>query len=354
MHDLTRFPLLKPELLLSAEPLPPPPPGPVRFAMPDWPEREQPTVLRECLARLGLSYEIDRLPDVPFHVDVALSPLPGLILGEGRLQGSRNRRTRKQVEDGTDDAVLIINLKGAHLIEQRNKDLVLGDGEAAFVSAADPSCFTHKPPGHMIALRFPKARFAPLLRDPDDCYMRRISGDSAALKFLRSYLSLAWDEETAASTELQHVLVNHVYDLMSLMVGATPDAEQAAQNSGQRAARLHMIKQDIAENLDQSDLSLTALAGRHRCTPRLVQRLFEAEGTTFTEYVLAQRLAWAHSLLVDPRHAGEKISSLAYDCGFGDLSHFNRAFRRHYGAAPSELRAQAMWNTQLRARDGST
>jgi AraC-like DNA-binding protein len=69
--------------------------------------------------------------------------------------------------------------------------------------------------------------------------------------------------------------------------------------------------------------------------------MFESEGTTFTEHVLAQRLARAHRVLVDPRRSGEKISAVAYDCGFGDVSYFNRAFRQRYGAAPSDVRAQA-------------
>src|SRR4029453_1918915 len=104
--------------------LPPPPPGPIRFALPDSPERERPTILRECFARLGFRYDVDPLPDVPFHVDLSLNMLPNLLMAAGKLHGSRNRRTRKHVEDDTDDAVLIVNLKGPHLIEQRNKELV--------------------------------------------------------------------------------------------------------------------------------------------------------------------------------------------------------------------------------------
>jgi AraC-like DNA-binding protein len=46
-------------------------------------------------------------------------------------------------------------------------------------------------------------------------------------------------------------------------------------------------------------------------------------------------------MLADPRRAREKISSIAYDCGFGDVSYFNRMFRRSYGAVPSELRASS-------------
>jgi transcriptional regulator GlxA family with amidase domain len=114
----------------------------------------------------------------------------------------------------------------------------------------------------------------------------------------------------------------------------TRDGAETAQGRGVRAARLHAIKQDIARSLGQADLSVAALAGRHRCTPRFIQRLFETDGTTFTDYVLAERLARA-------RRAGQKISALAYDCGFGDISYFNRVFRRHYGATPSAVRAQA-------------
>jgi AraC-like DNA-binding protein len=110
---------------------------------------------------------------------------------------------------------------------------------------------------------------------------------------------------------------------------------------GVPAGRLLAIKQDIAGLLDRADLSVAALAARHACTPRFIQRLFASAGTTFTEYVLAQRLARARAILVDPRRAGEKVSTVAYDCGFGNVSYFNRAFRRRYGAAPSETRAQA-------------
>jgi len=32
---------------------------------------------------------------------------------------------------------------------------------------------------------------------------------------------------------------------------------------------------------------------------------------------------------------------VAFDAGFGDLSYFNRVFRRRFGATPSDVRAAA-------------
>jgi AraC-like DNA-binding protein len=73
---------------------------------------------------------------------------------------------------------------------------------------------------------------------------------------------------------------------------------------------------------------------------RYVQRLFETEGTTFTEFVRERRLARAHRMLGDPRLAARPIGVIAYEAGFTNQAYFNRAFRARYGAAPSDIRAQ--------------
>src|SRR5262245_41555462 len=127
----------------------------------------------------------------------------------------------------------------------------------------------------------------------------------------------------------------------ALALGTTREAEDHARRNGQRAARLRAVKDDIAAMLDQEGLSLATLAARYRCTPRSIQRLFEAEGTTFSEYLLMQRLDRARRLLTDPRNADQKISSVAFDAGFGDLSYFHRSFRRNYGESPAEVREAA-------------
>ena len=108
-----------------------------------------------------------------------------------------------------------------------------------------------------------------------------------------------------------------------------------------RAARLHAIKSDIAARLPDCSLTIAAIAARQGVTPRYVHKLFESIGTTYTQFVLWQRLERAHRMLQDHRLAERSISSIAYDVGFGDLSYFNRAFRRQYNATPSDIRNDA-------------
>ena len=100
------------------------------------------------------------------------------------------------------------------------------------------------------------------------------------------------------------------------------------------------MKTDIVANIAGRDVTIDKLAARHRISPRYIGSLFAAAGTTFTDFVLGQRLALAHRKLTDPRFAGQAIGTIAYDSGFGDLSYFNHAFRRRYGASPSDVRAE--------------
>jgi len=51
-------------------------------------------------------------------------------------------------------------------------------------------------------------------------------------------------------------------------------------------------------------------------------------------------------MLTDQRWSDRTVSSVAFDAGFGDLSYFNRAFRRRYGATPSDIRKKAQSEQQ--------
>jgi AraC-like DNA-binding protein len=91
--------------------------------------------------------------------------------------------------------------------------------------------------------------------------------------------------------------------------------------------------------LSDPNLSVSAVADRHGLTPRYVHMLFETELLTFSEYVLEQRLDHAWHALMNPVNVGRSIGEIALGAGFGDLSYFNRTFRRRYGNTPSGVRA---------------
>lgn len=121
-----------------------------------------------------------------------------------------------------------------------------------------------------------------------------------------------------------------------------PDGKTGQIGGTIRAARLNAIKSDIVDNLRQQGLSIHGVASRHGISVGYVRQLFAAEGATFTEFVLRQRLETARSMLRDPGFAGRTISAIAFEAGFGDVSYFNRAFRRRYNMKPSDARGAAV------------
>jgi AraC-like DNA-binding protein len=298
------------------------------------PESERLNLLREFFARIKVRYEAKPIDGSPITIELKAQALPGMQVLSGRLHGARYWRS---VESANQEEVgLVVNTKGRQLIAQANREIVLDAGEATLVSLTDPLESIHNPPSTVLALRFPKLKLAPLVRGLEDRYLRPIPL-SEPLKLLIGYLDLAPRDHSGLNPALHQTVAGHLCDLAALAIGATREA-RVGDECKLRAVRLHAIKADIERNLQRPDLSVGTVAQRHHCTVRCVQRLFETEGTTFTTYLLGQRLARARRMLSDLSHGNEKISAIAYDCGFADLSYFNRAFRRVYGASPSEVR----------------
>jgi AraC-like DNA-binding protein len=299
----------------------------------DAPEHARADLLREFFQRLGVRYEVAATGREP----ITLHRLPGLQFSSGVLQGASYRRTRT-TNDPTEDVGFVVNPRGSMLVGQCGREVELGEGDATLVSFTEALDTVHRAPGDMLVLRFPRPQLAPRLANAHDSMLRRIPRGTPALRMVTDYVNFASRKATRIDDALQELVVSHIYDLVAVTAGATRDAAEIAQGRGLRAARLLAIKQDIARGLDRPDLTVAALAARHGCTRRFIQRLFESEGTSFTDYVLTQRLACAHRLLTDPCRDGDKISTIALDAGFGDLSYFNRVFRQHFGDTPSGIR----------------
>jgi len=295
-------------------------------------------------ARLDPIEPLEPLPDYPVHVDVTKRTLPGLAVVSGTFSGLCHAiRPSWAAANGEDDLLFGVNIWGCSVARQRDRDLTLRDGDA-FFATRDRSGFTlaRPTPGRFVACRVPRAAIAPLVGRIDDMPLRLVPPQTEALTLLVTYARAIADALPLATAELQRLAVIHMHDLVAATVGATRDGRAIAEGRGIAAARLRVIMTDISAHLEDGDLSVGKIASRHRVTRRYVHKLFENEGLTFSSFVLGQRLARAYRILSDPKLADRNISSVAFDVGFGDLSYFNRVFRRRYAATPTEVR-QSGW-----------
>jgi len=287
---------------------------------------------------------LEPLWNCPIRVDITQRALPGLAILSGRLCGLRQHvRPERSLQTGTDDLFFGVNLTGTSTAHQGGRQVMLRAGDAFFANRGKTGFTINRPTQvRFVGLRVSRSALMPLVSNLDDAVFRLIPHHVGALRLLTKYISVVVDGQPPFTPEMRRLVATQVHDLIALAIGATRDAALIAQGRGVRASRLGAIKADITTNLRDYGLSVAAIAARHRVTPRYIHKLFESEGITFSEFVLRRRLERAHRTLTDPRFAGRTISFVAFDVGFGDLSYFNRAFRRCYNATPSEVKHSAV------------
>jgi AraC-like DNA-binding protein len=314
----------------------------VRFSTADLPENMRVATWREHYGRTVLRADIAPADDASFDAAVVSRTLPGLQLVSGRFTAARIIRTREMIADGNDDLSLLVNQTGNVTVHARGREVTLRENDAVLISSGEAVVFDRRSFGESIAIRIPQSMLSAVVVDIDDAIMHHIPRDTAALKLLTSYSNTLLGGDLAVETPaLRRHVATHVLDLVALTLGATRETADVARSRGIRAARLRAAKIYIIENINRHDISIGSVTAHLGVTPRYLQRLFESDGTTFSAFVLGRRLACAHRMLSDPHSMQRQVSAIAYDAGFGDLSYFNRCFRRLYGATPMDVREAA-------------
>jgi AraC-like DNA-binding protein len=285
----------------------------MRLSTDDVPERERLPVLREVFSPI-VRLDFEPMTDAPPHWSMATRVLPDLVVSTVTCSAARGRRTPALIADGNDSCLFSMLRAPGNTVAYRGREPL--PGGTTLLSLADAFVCTAPAGAHGVTITVPRKVLAATVPRFEDSFGHHLSPRSEALQLLTSYVELVVRDFSLGAPEVRQLAVTHVHDLLALAIGASRDAAEIANGRGLRAARQHV-------------------------TPRYVQALFEGEGTTFSQFVLGERLVRVYRMLRDPRHAGRSISSIVYDAGFGDLSHFNRAFRRRYGGTPSDVRAAA-------------
>jgi AraC-like DNA-binding protein len=311
----------------------------LRFSTDDYSEEDRLAAWREIFGRTVCQLDIAPLPAARFRSDSTIYALPGLGVLCGSCTGVRLSHTRELIAD--DELSFMTGAMETWTASQLGRNPMLGPGDGVLMTNAEVGEMVLPTATRFTTFKVPANAIAPLVPDIGAAIARRVPSTSAELRLLVRYLGVLREEGTLQSPELRRAAVTHVYDLFALALGATRDAAEIANGRGLRAARLQAIKADIAVSAGRSDLTIDAISAHHGVTPRYVQMLFEMEGTTFSQFLLGQRLLRAHRLLNDPRRADRTISAIAFEVGFNDLSYFNRTFRRRFAGSPSDVRAAA-------------
>jgi AraC-like DNA-binding protein len=189
--------------------------------------------------------------------------------------------------------------------------------------------------GRVTAIRLPANSLPSAARPLGGRAFAPLSRSTAAFRYLVRNIKLLGAEEPESDAVLVRRAANYLSELVTLAL--EPSAPRCSEI--RRKARLSPILEDVLANLSKPGLSAKTVAKRHGITDRYVHLLFKQSGQTFSRFVQEERLKRAFALLTNPELAWMRISEIAFESGFADLSTFNRTFRGHFGNHPKGVRA---------------
>lgn len=237
---------------------------------------------------------------------------------------------------------LVLLTSGRASISQNGRTASLVPGDFAVAVAAEPHLLSFESRFRCVVVIMESALLPVKEEDLRRAAALRVSGHHGtgrmATQFLLSVAQEAFLKDHSASHDLANALVNVVSaGLLDKLHDFEPDVWSLDGGS-----LIHRIRAFIESRLDDPDLTPLKIARAHHISVRYLQRIFESEGTTVSDWIRRQRLERCRAELIDPRHCRTSISAIAARWGFPDSSYFSRVFKATYYATPRAVRADAL------------
>jgi len=151
------------------------------------------------------------------------------------------------------------------------------------------------------------------------------------------YITSIWDLCNSAPAFYELEVRHQLSLLMALFSGQINGGEgEVSEKDLRDNERIKQMLQFIQEHFAE-DLTLGQVADSAMISESEALRCFHSTiETTPIQYLKDYRLQKAAELLASTR---SKISDIASQCGFQEMSYFARSFRQRYGSTPSQYRA---------------
>jgi AraC family transcriptional regulator, positive regulator of tynA and feaB len=246
----------------------------------------------------------------------------------------RFERTHRDVRlDDRDHYKAVFQVAGQSTIYQNDQAVHLAVGDVALVDVTRPiTCVSDNGSVRRLSLNLPRRSLVSHLGfEPRGGTYRR-SGTPAA-RLLYEVVLDALNGDGSACPPVDSYMQLAVYDLLGALF-APPDPPSLS--SGPANKLFMRIRGLIKDRFADPDFGPPEAASEAGISLRYLQKLFTQRGSTCTEFIYSLRLDHAARLL-DRRKLlamSEPISTIAYDCGFRDYTHFARKFRHRFGYSP--------------------
>lgn len=310
----------------------------VRFD--ELPPSEQFDSWREAISKTYVPLDASTHSRHPFGGELigqALGSTHLSVVSGGSCEVARTSDTIRRSDPGF--LKLGLQLQGYCILTQDGREAALTPGDFALYDTRRQYQLAFDSDFETLVVMFPHELLPLRTSELQTFTARRVSGrqgiGALIAPLLLNMSQQMYNDELSMNVELSGAVINMMAAALSEQLGC----ESRVPPETHRRALVMRIKAFIDARLDDPQLSTSHIAEAHHISTRYLQRLFEGEATTVTDWIRQRRLERCRSDLADPRCAGMSIASIAARWGLIDSSYFARLFKSAYGASPREFRA---------------
>jgi AraC-like DNA-binding protein len=312
--------------------------GRIRFNTGSLPQRDRFPAVREEFARRLLRIEVNSPNPAAYAATFDLRCIGPLVVGYIEISAGDLVRTPELIRDGEEFIFFTYSLEGQIRVSQPDIGAPGTVGQAVVLDSTHIGGIHFDGNARYVTTKISRSQVAQRLPPGARFAGNAMRGNAAAPQLLIGYIEASRNIEFRDGERTAELFSDHVLDLLVLALGGEGEQAALAEERGLRAARRAAILRAIERRSGDLGLSAAAIAATLGVTPRYVHMLLEETGKTFTHHLLEQRLKKVVASLRDPARRKQRIGEIAAEAGFVDISHFNRAFRRRFGATPSDIR----------------
>lgn len=311
----------------------------IRLSTADVPRRERSGWLREVIGREYVKVEVDPPADGGLFNEMTIYPWEDLRLSAIRSSAIVIERLSGEPYFVSQDAYFaVVLLSGRYSLAQQGREVFLKPGDLVLYDATRPHRIHCPGNFSKLIVSIPRKALRDRVAGIEHCTALRIPGregiGAVASNFIRSCACQAGQLHPHEFLALSE----HSLDLLTLALSAVGPVDFNLSRS--RSLSLHRIKDFIERHLADPSLDARLVARGVGLSSRYINALFKDEETSLMRHVWQRRLENCRRDLLDPAHAGHRLSDIAYRWGFNDRSHFSRTFKQRFGCSPREYRQQ--------------
>ncbi|WAM19274.1 helix-turn-helix domain-containing protein [Rhodococcus sp. JS3073] len=313
------------------------------FSCNDLPAHEQFDAWRETVSNAFVPLDAKFHTAGPFHGELLTEAVGSLQVSEvsgGAVEVCRTPDAIRRSDPGY--LKLGMQIRGYCVLTQDDREAALTPGDFSIYDTRRPYQVCFERDFAQLVVMFPHELIHLRPDALDEMTARRVSGRRGIGGLVSKFL-VGMAEQLRGVEELtanQH-LSNGVLNLLAAALSEQLGCESNVPPETHRAALILQIKAFVDARLYDPELSSHLIARAHNISPRYLQKMFEGEGTTVTEWIRRRRLENCRRDLVDPRLSTTPIATIAAQWGLLDSSYFSKLFKTTYGMSPREFRSQA-------------